>query len=182
MIKTGWHFTRARFLLFFNRRDAAMDAFRAVLALEPDNTLALGALGFFHGEKGETTQAIQCFQRVLALTPNDANTMFNLGFILQKNERHDDAIAQFDAALKINPKIDRAWFGRGMSLASQKRHEEAIIAFERAARLQPMNPHPLQELGLQHHALGRPDEVEKVIARLREFDPKATEALIKATS
>ena len=63
-----------------------------------------------------------------------------------------------------------------------KRHAEAVPVFERAAKLQPMNPHALYELGLQYHALGQPDKVEETVARLKEFDPKATQQLIAATT
>jgi tetratricopeptide (TPR) repeat protein len=114
--------------------------------------------------------------------PKDANTLFNLGYILQKQNRHDEAVAIFDAAVAINTSLDRAWFGRGVSLVALARHAEAILAFERAAKLQPMNPHALYELGIQHHHLGQREALDKVIEKLRGFDPKATAQLIAATS
>ncbi|MBM3344309.1 MAG: tetratricopeptide repeat protein [Betaproteobacteria bacterium] len=176
-----WHHQRARLALFFNRRDSAMAALRDVLAVAPDDTLALCSLGFLHGDKGEYVMAERYFREAVQRKPDDANTLFNLGFILQKQNHHEQAIATFDAALAINKTIDRAWFGKGMSLAALKRHHEAIPSFERAAKLQPMNPHALYELGLQHHVLGQREKVDETVARLKEFDPKATEQLLRAT-
>lgn len=158
-----------------------MAALRAVIAAEPSNTLALSSLAVLHGERGEHAQAERYIRSAMTFAPNDANTQFNLGYILQKQQRHEAAIATFDAAVNVNATLDRAWFGKGLSLAALKRHAEAIPAFERAAKLQPMNPHALYELGLQHHALGQRDQVDATIARLREFDPKATAQLLQAT-
>lgn len=158
-----------------------MAALRDVVAIDPRHTVALGSLGFLHGDRGDFAQAENYYREVVKHTPNDANTSFNLGYILQKQHRHDEAIAIFDMALGINISLDRAWFGKGISLAALKRHHEAVPAFERAAKLQPMNPHALYELGLQHHALSQREALDKVIEKLREFDPTATQQLIAAT-
>ena len=131
--------------------------------------------------KANTIARFHSLSQCSRLKPDDADTHFNLGYLRQKQSRHDDAIAQFQSAVKLKPSIDRAWFGMGVSFAAQLRHSESIEAFERAAKLQPMNPHALYELGLQHHALGQAEAVAKTIDRLKQFDPKATAALITAT-
>lgn len=180
-LQTWWHFRRVWFFLSLNRREHAMNALRDVLAIEPSNMHALSSLGFLHGDAGDHAQAERYFREALAAAPGDANTLFNLGYILQKQSRHEEAIAAFESAVSINATLDRAWFGKGMSLVALKRHADAIPAFERAAKLQPMNPHALYELGMQHHVLGQRDALDKVIEKLRGFDPKATAQLIAAT-
>jgi tetratricopeptide (TPR) repeat protein len=73
--------------------------------------------------------------------------------------------------VRLKPSIDRAWFGMGLSLAALGRHAEAAEALEEAARLQPMNPHAFYALGMAYRALGRRDRVQKMLDRLRQFDP-----------
>ena len=113
-----WHYRRARYFLFFNKRDKAIAALKDVLALEPSNLLAANSLGFQYGEKGDYEQAAAQFESVLRANPADANTKFNLGYIRQKQARHEDAIALFESAVKTSPALDRAWFGLGMSQAA----------------------------------------------------------------
>ena len=79
-----WHYRRARYVLFFNKRDKAIAALKDVLALEPSNLLAANSLGFQYGEKGDYDQAAAQFESVLRANPADANTKFNLGYIRQK--------------------------------------------------------------------------------------------------
>jgi tetratricopeptide (TPR) repeat protein len=97
--QSWWHFRRARFYLFLNKRTRAMAEYETVLAIDPSDAMAANALGYLHGENGNHEQAIEKFQSVLRLTPNDANTQFNLGYIRQKQARHDDAIALFASSV-----------------------------------------------------------------------------------
>ena len=170
-------FSVAQLFTFFKRNTRALQAFEAVLKVDPRHQRAWSCAAFLHAEKGRYDQAIPAFEQALALKPGDAPAHFNLGFVLQRAGRHDEALGHFQRAIDLDPALDRAWYGMGLSLSQQDRYQEAIARLKEAARLQPFNPYARYYLAAAWFKLGEPENVQKEYRRVKKFDPRIAERL-----
>ena len=173
---------RAMTLLTFGRRDAAEDAFTAMLARWPDDAYALASRAHLRGELGRRSQAVADQQRLVQVHPNrSAADWFNLAFLLEEAERHDEAEPAFRRALELDPKLDRAWYGLGLALIRQHRLDEAVDALKRNTELQPMSPYGWYQLARVQVDREKPEEAKKIIRHLKGFEPKVADQLVRET-
>lgn len=167
-----------RLLELFNRREGAIDAYRAALKQKADFQRAANRLAYMLASLQRYAEAEPYFQAVLRADPGDAAAHFNLGFTFDQRGEYEKAIAAFKEAVRLNPKIDRAWYGLGLSHAALGQHEEAAQALHEAATLQPMNPQAWYQLGMAYHTLRKPEKMDEVVMHLLRFDPRMTRRLI----
>ena len=176
------YFYKARILVIVKQNSAAIGAFEAALAANPNFGLAAGCLGHLYAAMGQPGRAERCFLDALRIDPDDAISWFNLGFVQQQQQQqHEKAISAFQNAVRLKPLIDRAWFGMGIAFAALGRHAEAAKALEEAAALQPMNPHAWYNLGMAYHTLENQQKVRQIIDHLNGFDPKMKQRLMQDT-
>jgi tetratricopeptide (TPR) repeat protein len=97
-LRRGW--TR----LHLNQRPGALQDFTTLLAMEPDNTAALFAIGYFYSHTTEwESKSLPTFKRVLEINPNDYLTRYNYAELLCCSmARPDQAIAEYDRILKAS--------------------------------------------------------------------------------
>lgn len=174
-------YLRARAYELLRRPHAALEAYREIAALEPDNPRVLNAMGYRHALRKEWQDAVRCFSAALAASPQDAIAYFNLGYAEESRGEYDAAVSAFRKAVDINPRLDRAWYGLGMCSARLGRHADAAQALTEAATLQPMNGIAWYALGMAHHANHAPEKVTEVVKHLFRFDPVMTRRLIQET-
>ena len=174
-----WRFyVQGRLLELFNRRDAAIAAYQAVLERKPDFHRATNRIAYLLASQGHFADAEPHFREVLRQQPGNAVAHFNLGYTYDQSGRFADAITAFSEATRLNPKIDRAWYGLGLAHAKLGQHEDAAAALHEAATLQPMNPHAWYQLGMAYHTIHKPEKVQEVVMHLLRFDPRMTRRLI----
>ena len=177
-----WFFNNmAAWCVLFRQRDRALDYYARMLALDPDDTLALASVAYQSAQLGRKREALAMFDRIVQLVPGDAEAHFNRGFLLQERTDHEGAMAAFRRALAINPDHDRALYGLALSLISTRRLEEAIDPLKRNTKLQPMSPYGWYQLARVQHDLGRTDEVQKVLDHLAKFEPNVARQLERET-
>lgn len=171
-LSTWWFNRIASVDVLFDRRPQAITALRRIVAIDPGNEVARGAIGTLCAEGGDKAAAEREFEALVKLNPRNAEAWFNLGYI--HDERDEQAAADncFRTAVELDPKLDRAWYGLGLVLIRAGRLEEAIVAFRRNIKLQPMSPYGYYQLGMTYHHLGRADEAWKVHAELKGFEPR----------
>lgn len=174
------HYWRGRILQRLGRRPEAITAYRAALAIAPDDARVLRVLGFLHGEAREWPQAEEYLRRALAQEP-DALTWYNLGYVRDQQGRREEAMAAFREAVRLDPRLDRAWYGLGMALAALGRHREAVEPLEQAAALEPRNPYVWYALGMAQHHAHAPEKVEAVARHLLRYHPLVCKRLIQDT-
>jgi len=175
------HYHRAKLLLALHRHDAALAAFRAALAADPQFALAAAAAGFQEASRGHWDSAAAFFQQALEIEPENPEFCFNLGYIRQQQNRDEEALSCFERTIAVRRGLDRAWFGLGMVHKRRGNTAKAIEAFKVAAELQPLNPHAFYELAMARHALDEPQEVDRIIRQVSTFDPEMTRRLIRET-
>jgi len=167
-----WLIRRAHFALLLKRDGQAIDAYRAILQVDPNDLYARSVLGNLYARTGDPTTAISEFRELLVRHPQHADSWFNLGFIHDQRDELAEAERCFRRAVALNPALDRAWYGLGLVLIREDRLEEAIAALKRNIKLQPMSPYGYYQLGMTYHHLGRSDEASKMYEQLTQFEPK----------
>jgi len=173
---------RAMALLTFGLRDAAEEAFTAMLQRWPDDAYALASRAHLRASVGRRSQAITDQQRLVDVHPGrSAADWFNLAFLLDEAERHDEAEPAFRRALELDPKLDRAWYGLALVLIRQQRLDEAVDALKRNTELQPMSPYGWYQLARVQLDREKPEEARKIIRHLKGFEPKVADQLVRET-
>jgi len=97
------HYRTGRYFQGQVRFDQAIDAYRRVLAAQPDHVDALNALGVIHSLQHQPELAEQYFRLALAADPLAARVHNNLGYHLQKSGRAAEAIVAFERARELDP-------------------------------------------------------------------------------
>jgi tetratricopeptide (TPR) repeat protein len=167
-----WLMLKASVAITLKRNQVAIDAYRQILAMRPDDKDARAVIGNLYAEAGDLESAVQQFKRLVEIDSNQPDAWFNLGFLHDKRNELAAAERCFRKAVELRPALDRAWYGLGLVLVRDGRLEEAIGAFERSVKLQPHSPYGYYQLGMTHHHLGQSAAAWQVHRQLLEFEPK----------
>ena len=81
------------------------------------------------------------------------------------------AEAGFRQAIALRPDFADAWNELGFALRNQGRYAESLDAYHEALRQRPEFPEALEYLGEAYVKLGRLDDAQRVLDRLRPLDP-----------
>jgi tetratricopeptide (TPR) repeat protein len=172
-----WLHRRANAALIFKRPAAAVDAYREMLAIDPDYAYPAIMIGNLLADAGDLRGARSALESLLQRQPGNADAWFNLGFLHDKADELADAERCFRRAVQLKPSIDRAWYGLALVLIRASRLEEAVDALKQNIKLQPFSPYAYYQLGMTYHHLGRSAEAWKVHEQLSGFEPKFSATL-----
>lgn len=169
-------------LLMFNRRDAALRCFAAMLALRPGDRYALASQAHVLAQQGRMKEALAAQERLVreGQAPLAAD-WFNLGYLLEESGQPERAEQALRRALELDPKMDRAWYGLGLVLIQARRYDEAVAALRKNTELQPMSPFGWYQLARVHVDRHEPEEAVKIIRHLHGFEPKVAAQLERET-
>lgn len=138
---------RAQALMQAHRIPEAMQAFRQVIAIDPQAAVAHQQLGYACILTNNFGIAVQELETAESLEPNNATTYNALGLAYQAQGEVEHSIAMFEKALGCNPNDGDSAFNLGNLLASQGRYGQAQDAFQKAVHNNPRMP-------LAHNHLG----------------------------
>ena len=172
---------QALLLLAFGNRSRALSQFDHMLQLRAQDPYALASRAHVQAQDKNLVAAIMTLQQLTAAWPQDASAWFNLGYVLQQAGRHEEAEPAFLSALAQDPRLDRAWYGLALALIEQQKFHAAVDALEKNTALQPMSPYGWYRLALVRLELGQPEEARKLIAHLRQFEPRVAAQLERET-
>jgi Flp pilus assembly protein TadD len=117
--------------------DAAERAYRAALAREPEQPLALHYLGVVLHQRGGHADALPLLERTAALAAHEPEFHNNLGLVLAALDRNEEAVAAYRRALARKPDHATAWNNLGLALQAMNRLPEAVDAFRGALAHSP---------------------------------------------
>jgi tetratricopeptide (TPR) repeat protein len=147
----------------------AEEAYRAILAREPENAGVGHQLALLALDAGMPQAAVPIFEHVCLLAPGDAAFHANRGLGYLRCGRFADAVAASDRAIALNPGLFQAHLHRGTALKELQRPEEALESFARAAGLRDdAATHNLRALMLDE--LGRYQEALDSFTRALALD------------
>ena len=140
------------------RFEEALDAFKAALALAPDEPAILNNRGAALYRLGRHEEALADFDRSLRLRPDDPGVLINHGVALNRLNRPEEALADLDRSLHLRPGDWAALSHRAPILNNLKRHEEALADCNRCLQLRPDDPDTLSNRGVTLGHLKRYEE------------------------
>jgi|JI10StandDraft_1071094.scaffolds.fasta_scaffold194372_1 tetratricopeptide (TPR) repeat protein len=114
------------FNLFNGNTRQAMEAYKAALAIDPDNWEAHYGLCNCYVSKKKYSQAIEECRDMLALRPSDKNTMLLLGNLLKNQGRLAESIQILQHAERLGAKSSNLHTALGLALAQSNRLDEAM--------------------------------------------------------
>ncbi len=81
----------------------AIEAYKRLVQLEPNNSKALVDMGILLDQTGKLEQAEAAFKKALSIDPNSAEAHNALGVVYAKRKDYVNARAQWEAALALKP-------------------------------------------------------------------------------
>ena len=158
------------------RLDEAVEQYRQVLALTPDDALAHSNLGTALAAQGRLDEAIGHYERALALAPGDADAHSNLGNALLSLDRDGEGIASLRRALDIDPGSAEAHAALGIALHDAGELDDAVVHLRRAIDLGAATPDLHNRLGIVLGSQDRLDEAAVEFRRALDLEPDHIDA------
>ncbi len=141
--------------------ERAIEDFDKVLALEPDNVLALIRRGEAFGQLGETARGLVDLDRAIALSPSSSLAYLHRGLIHNRRHETEAALRDYDAAVQRGPYNVDALTSRAALYSLGGKHDLAIGDLDAAIALNKRNPNIFFNRGYAHFAKA---EYQKAIA------------------
>ncbi len=129
------------------RLPEAENVLNQILAVYPDQPVALHLLGLLAHLNGKNGIAIDLISRALAIKPDFAEAHCNIGMINQYIGEPHKAISNFRKALEKNPEYAEAYYGLGVSYKSLGNLVDAVSSYRQAITAKP-------DFALAHNNLG----------------------------
>src|SRR5262249_43821468 len=120
---------------------------------------------------GRLPEAAQAWREVIDLEPQRAETYYHLALQLGELMLFKEALYCHDRAIVLQPDNVLFLCGRGHALMHLQDGERAAANFRQALALSPESKEGWTGLSWALRLLGRLDEADKCVERLREIDP-----------
>jgi tetratricopeptide (TPR) repeat protein len=159
---------------------AALEHYRATLALAPYQHDAHGTLGAGYMQLGRRDEALAEYREALRLRPDFLDARLNWGLLLELEGDFAGALAQYELATRTHPEAGAAWSKRGDALLALGRAAEARDAFRAALERAPDAPDApgtLAGLGSSLGELGEEDAALAHLARALHRAPRHARAV-----
>jgi Tfp pilus assembly protein PilF len=129
--------------------DGAVESYRKVLEIEPDNVTALYEIGYSYYAKKDLANALDYATRAAGRSsPLKAAALTLVGNIQDDRKEPAKAIEAYEQALQLDPRIPLLHFNLGITYAGLGQATKARQAFETGIEVNPNH-------ASSHYALGR---------------------------
>jgi Tfp pilus assembly protein PilF len=119
--------------------EAAVEAFRQALQMQPDYAEAFNNLGLALSKLGHGDEAADAFRQALKIDPKMGEVYNNLGFLYHTAAQFDRAVQMFGQAIDNASDSSVAYTNLGNTFYKMQQAEKAVEAWRRALELDPMN-------------------------------------------
>ena len=150
---------------------------RAILAMQPDNAIALDLTGVDLYLRGELVQATKTLNQAIQSNRIIPDIHDHLGLTLEALGQLDAAVASYGKAIVLKPDYAEARINLGNALNKLERPQEAIASYQDALAINPRLVLGHFNLGLVLERIGRRDEAIASYRRALELEPGNTEVL-----
>lgn len=149
----------------------AAECYRAILAREPQQIVALQNAAVLARKVGDLPQALDYLRRASSLSPQDARMHFLLGLVLEESKQPEESIASLRQAIRFKPDYADAHLHLGIALHDAKQFDEAIVCFLTAIGYQPDHAKAYHNLGSSLRAQGKLAEARRQFAEATRLQP-----------
>ncbi|MFB9139840.1 tetratricopeptide repeat protein [Maritalea porphyrae] len=158
------------------RSAEAIKRLNNIVAIEPDNLVAITALGDTLRFEKQYEEAEKAYTRVLDMTGGERLIDWHLyyvrGIAFERQKKWDQAEADFKRALALYPDqpqvlnyLGYSWVDQGMNL------EQALGMIETAVSLRPNDGYIVDSLGWAYYKLGRYEDAVETLERANRLTP-----------
>ena len=109
-----------------------------------------------------------------------AEQEYSRGIAAKNAKNWSVAVGSFQKAVGLKPAFPEAWNELGFALRNQGNYPDSLRAYDEALRLRPNFPEALEYLGEAYVKLGRVDDANKVLERLKPLDAARAAELSEA--
>jgi len=153
----------------------ALEHFRTVVNLAPDDANGRFYLGLTQIRVGEFGAAIPQLEKALQLAPSLQYAHYHLGLSYFQEQRYPEALKELQSAAQFDPQNAAVQFYHGYTLYQLKRYREALSPFERTRQLDPAFALSAQYYrGLTLFALENDSQAREAFEAARAADPTST--------
>jgi Flp pilus assembly protein TadD len=145
---------------------SAVNLYRTVLAVHPNDPGVLVELGNTFLEVGAVDDAIDTFRKVKAKTPARLDAELGLAHAQLALHKPDAALGYIDSAAKISPNDPRVLVGRGVALDLLNRHAEAQANYRAVLEANPEHVAARNDLALSLALAGDFPQAVDIMMRL----------------
>ena len=149
----------------------ALQLYRKILAVRPDQVDALNLGGVANLELNHIGEAVKLLQVAVRLQPSYAEAHNNLGNALQAAGRLDEAAAAYRRAIGIKPDYAEAHYNLGILLQKSSDSSDAMAAYRRAIEINPNLAEAHASLGAMLLDFGELDDAIAACRRSIEIKP-----------
>jgi tetratricopeptide (TPR) repeat protein len=118
-------------------RAQAVESYRHVLGLAPDDLEAMQGLGNVYYDQQQYAAAAQQYEDYLKVKPDDPNVRTDLGTTYLYQRQIDRAIDTYASVLKAHPDFMQAYFNLGLAYEAKGDRTKAAEALAKARSLAP---------------------------------------------
>ena len=164
----------AEALLRQQRHEEALERYRGVLEINPENVAAHAGIGYalFHLKRYE--EAIDSLARSVSLRPESpaaADRHVVIGQASMELGREEAAAEHYARALALDARNTKALDSLAVLRFRQQRHEEALHLYRAMIDIGEANAQLHANVGAVLYQLGRPEEALRSLERARALDP-----------
>lgn len=134
------YFNMAMPLVSLGKQDAAENALRKCVELDPLHTACLKNLGNLYSEQGRYADAILQYEKMLEIDPEDDDAMDNMAVVRIREGNIADAIATANRAVAAQPSNIHARITLARAYLAGDHWREAIDAIDDACYINPGHP------------------------------------------
>jgi protein O-GlcNAc transferase len=145
--------------------------YRQILAVVPDQPLALHRLGLLAVQAGREVAALEWLWKSIQAAPSEADFYSNLGLVLSRLGRFEEACAVMEQAIRLAPQAPQLYSNWGHILHAGGRSREAIPLLQRAIDLQPDYAEAMNNLAVVYQSLQAWSSSIDVLRRLLSSYP-----------
>jgi protein O-GlcNAc transferase len=121
----------------------AEQAYRSVLARDPDQLDALHLLGLVKLQQGDAAAAHALIARVVAARPRSTDALCNLSAALIALDRHGEALVICERILALDPGDVETLYNQGQAQLHLRRFRDALASYDRVLAVKPTHGNAL---------------------------------------
>jgi TolB-like protein/Flp pilus assembly protein TadD len=173
----------------FRNLDEAERLLNAVIERDPDYAPAYAALAGIYESMANTgrysfseasTRMQPLIKQALSLDGDLAEAWQHLAYVHQLNGDFEEARAAEAKALELDPQ-NAVVLGNQIGRSNWSREpERGLVYADELLRVDPLSPASLSWVGFLYQRLDRPDDAERIIARMRSIDPNNSNYVLLA--
>lgn len=173
-----WRLNVAEDLRVLGRFAEAVEAFRPILEMEPQNAMAAGGLGYCLARRGDYAGALHWLHRAAELQPDAPRWQLDIADELRTLGRHDEEEAILRRVLASHPDERRVLAGLIACSRVRYGHQAAATLCESFLQNGKHTDFVRLELGTALRELGRTDEAKAQYRAVLAKLPESVEALM----